>query len=189
MIGVQPGLPLTLAHFGWATGAVTPTFTLAFGSVGYTTKTTYPYGPSEVATSTYKYNINLFVPMVGAKVNLGQSDPADGPVLKPYVAANVLYTIGTADISYTYAGPDTTFSVSDTAGARMLSEYLTGNWGGSVGFGGEYFFSEFFSVNGEVGLRGVFSSESQADPYYGGEYYYSVGLGLTYAALGACFYF
>jgi hypothetical protein len=73
---------------------------------------------------------------------------------------------------------------------------LGGNLGGTVSFGGEYYFSRHLALDGEFGVRYLFGNVGQT--YRENEYYHGyddvtqrerLGLGLTYTTLGLSFYF
>lgn len=73
-------------------------------------------------------------------------------------------------------------------------------WAFQAGFGGEYFFSESFSLGGEFGVRIILTSyeeeESQTHTMWDGttytttsKYKLDLGLGITYSSLCLNFYF
>ncbi|OYD16477.1 hypothetical protein CH330_02650 [candidate division WOR-3 bacterium JGI_Cruoil_03_51_56] len=110
-----------------------------------------------------------------------------GGTAKPYLGLNAFYSVATASITTT-AG-DSTYS--DTTSARQLRETLGGNFGGTAALGGEYYFSQNFSVSGEFGVRLLFGGQKSEDEGYEYSYLYenNLGLGVTYTSAGLNFYF
>lgn len=158
---------------------------LEFATVSVSTKTEYKYG-EQTQTFTTKVSGNLFMPQIGTRYFFAKG-ANEGGYVTPYIGANLFYTLGKVSISQS----DGQTTYRDTTTEKILNDVLSGNIGGTLGFGGEYYFSKNFSIGGEFGIRMLFGSTKTEVP----DYYYehtmsnNLGLGVTYTTLGLNFYF
>jgi len=180
----KPGMLVNAAQFGYKSDALFAGVCLEFASIGVSTKSSY-VDSSYSYEYTSKIDVSLFLPQLAFKYFF--SPTAAGEV-RPYAAASVFYSLSSVRIQTT----DGETTVRDTSAERTLGDVLNGNVGGTIAFGGEYFFSEDFSLGGEFGCRALFGGVSEeSSGYYSGTYKYSynLGLGVVYTALGLNFYF
>jgi hypothetical protein len=156
---------------------------------------TYPftsYYKLEPYNDKYETSVNVYAPFVGAKILLGGGESGKvgayitGIISKPIISGK---------------------SVSNGKESESTKKFFEnlGAWMFLAGFGGEYFFSEDFSIGGEFGLR-VFlvnykEEENETTPaydyqtsttrYYNTQHKYNfdLGMGITYSALVLNYYF
>jgi len=180
----KPGMLVNAAQFGYKSDALFAGVGLEFASVGVSTK--YSHIDSSYSyESTSKLDVSLFLPQLAFRYFF--SPTAAGEV-HPYAAASVFYSLSSVRIQTS----DGETTVRDTSAERIVSDVLNGNVGGTLAFGGEYFFTENFSLGGEFGCRALFGGVSEeSSGYYGGtyKYDYNLGLGVVYTALGLNYYF
>jgi hypothetical protein len=181
-LSIKPGMVVNAAHFGMKSDAFFAGVGLEFASVGFSNKYTYEEG-----SSSQKADVSVFLPQLAGKFYLGSSGEGEGGVVRPFIWTSLFYSIATAKVSSTNG----TTTTRDTTTERMISDVLGGNLGGSVAFGGEYFFAPRFGLSGEFGARLLFGGQKSSYEY--GEYSEtmttSLGLGVTYTTLGLNFYF
>lgn len=187
-LSVKPGMLVNAAHFGYNTGSLFAGAGLEFASISAESKSTYE-SPETTMTSSSKLGATVFLPQLAARLFLGGAgEGAEGGSMggevKPYVWLSAFYSLATASVTFN--------DEPDTTTARQLRDALSGNIGGTVAFGGEYYFAPGFSVGGEFGVRMLFGG-MKTESNYGGEYSYisdnNLGLGFTYTAVGLNFYF
>jgi hypothetical protein len=148
-----------------------------------------------VSEFTTKTDASIFLPQVAARFFFGGGGEGGsfgmgaegGGEVRPYAAVSAFYSLSSARVSES----DGVTTVRDTAYERQLNDMLTGNFGGTVAVGGEYFFVPGFSIGGEFGCRMLFGSQSESSYYWSGSQVTteSFGLGVVYTALGLNFYF
>lgn len=179
---VKPGMVVNAAFLGAKSDAFFAGAGLEFASVGFSNKYTYEEG-----SSSQKADVSVFLPQLAGKVYLGSSGEGDGGTVRPYAWASLFYSVATSKVTSTYG----TTTTRDTTTEREINDLLGGNLGGSLAFGGEYFFAQRFGVSGEFGARLLFGGQKSTYEY--GEYSETMttnlGLGITYTALGLNFYF
>jgi len=168
-MSIKPGMYLNAAHFGFTTNRLFYGFGLECLSVS--AKSAYSYN-SQTSTSTT--GATVFLPQLASKLFLKRTMP-EVTNIKPYLWLNLFYSIAMAN-----AGDD-----EETEAA--IEDLLGGNFGGSLAFGSEYYFSPNFSIGGEYGMRFLFGGTK--DTYGSYSYKENLGLGITYTALGLNFYF
>jgi len=183
----KPGMLINAAQFGYKSDVLFAGVGCEFATVGLTSEYSHvdsSQSPPYVYKSASKYDVSLFLPQVAVRYFFGRT--AAGEV-RPYAAASAFYTVSAVRISTS----DGETTVRDTSQERQLRDVLNGNVGGTVAFGGEYFFSSNFSIGGEFGCRMLFGGQSSSSGYDGDIYKYSnnLGLGVVYTALGLNFYF
>lgn len=180
----KPGMLVNAAQFGYKSDALFAGVGLEFASVGVSSKSSHTDSSYSYEYSS-KVDVSVFLPQLAFRYFF--SPTAAGEV-RPYAAASVFYSLSSVRIQTT----DGETTVRDTSAERTLGDVLNGNVGGTLGFGGEYFFSENFSLGGEFGCRALFGGVSdESSGYYSGtyKYDYNLGLGVVYTALGLNFYF
>jgi hypothetical protein len=209
VFGVKPGLTGNSAHLGLKLSGL-----MVFGGIEYfrTAVTTeesgsnilysYNYNPLTYQyTTTYSLqpysdkletSLNVYAPFVGAKILVGGGESSKA-------GAYVTGIIGKPFIS----GKSTSNGKEDES-MQKFYENLSA-WMFMAGFGGEYFFSESFSIGGEFGLR-IFlvnykdesNETTQMYDYQTGsvkniisphKYNFDLGMGLTYSTLVLNYYF
>ena len=177
----KPGMLVNAAQFGYKSDALFAGVGLEFASVGVSAKSSYT-DSSYTSEYTSKVDVSLFLPQLALRYFFS---PTVAGEVRPYAAASIFYSLSSVRIQTS----DGQTTVRDTSAERMLSDVLNGNVGGTLAFGGEYFFTENFSLGGEFGCRALFGGVSEEN--YGGtyKYNYSLGLGVVYTALGLNFYF
>jgi hypothetical protein len=211
VFSVKPGLDLNGASFGIRINKL-----ILFGGLDYMhfstnlevsgtdVYTTYSYlYVSGAYQYTYGYqlnpyddkndvSLNMYSPVIGVKYLLGGPEKVDA-----YITASA-------------SKPMLSGSASSNGVDQNLQKYLDNLsiWGFQIAFGGEYHFSENFSIGGEFGVR-MYSAKyeqtdnTQASVYVGstttGYHYQSVptsqkttispGLSFTYSVLCLNYYF
>lgn len=178
---IKPGMLINGAHFGYKTDMLFAGIGLEFASVSVNSKYRLTYGDTTYEDKS-KTNASVFLPQLCARVYLG-NNAQEEPGIRPYVWLSVFYSIATAKVTYN--------NVIDTLTEKGIKDLLGGNYGGSIAFGSEYYFSPHFSIGGEFGIRALFGGTKTE--YTSTSYSYTdeanLGLGLTYTALGLNFYF
>jgi hypothetical protein len=190
---VKPGMLVNAAHVGYKTDNLFAGVGCEFATVGLNSKQTQTdstYSPPTVYTRTDKYDVSLFLPQVALRYffgGTGEGETGTGGEVRPYAAASAFYSLSAARIS----SSDGETTVRDTSAERQLRDALDGNIGGTVAFGGEYFFVPGFSIGGEFGCRLLFGGQksSYAEEGYSYVSANTFGLGVVYTALGLNFYF
>ena len=194
---VKPGMLVNAAQVGYKSDALFAGVGCEFATVGLTSEYSHidsSESPPYVYKSTSKYDVSLFLPQVALRYFFGGAGgdgegfgQTGGGEVRPYVAACVFYSLSAVRISWS----DGETTQRDTSAERQMRDLLNGNVGGTVAFGGEYFFSSGFSIGGEFGCRMLFGGQSSSSGYDGEIYKYSdnLGLGVTYTTLGLNFYF
>lgn len=171
-MSIKPGMYINAAHFGFSTGRLFTGFGLECLSVS--AKSTYTYDSQSYASTT---SATVFLPQLASKLFL-KSEMPDANSVKPYLWLSLFYSIATAS------------SVPNAQAATDIKDLLSGNFGGSLAFGSEYYFSPSFSIGGEFGMRFLFGgTKSTYTSYYTYTSKYNLGLGITYSTLGLNFYF
>jgi hypothetical protein len=178
---VKPGMLVNGAHFGYKTDMLFAGVGLEFGSVSVNSKYRVTYGDTTYEDKS-KTNASVFLPQICARVYLGNNTQEE-PGIRPYVWLSVFYSIATAKVTYN--------DQPEIEAEKEIKDLLGGNYGGSLAFGSEYYFSPHFSIGGEFGIRTLFGGTKSE--YTGSSYTYTdevnLGLGLTYTAFGLNFYF
>jgi hypothetical protein len=189
---VKPGMLVNAAQVGYKSDVLFAGLGCEFATVGLTSKysrTDSTYEPPYSYSYTSKYDVSLFLPQVALRYFFGGTDAegGGGGVVRPYAAASVFYTLSAVRIQTS----DGETTHRDTTSERQLRDVLNGNVGGTVAFGGEYFFSSGFSIGGEFGCRMLFAGQKSSYESPGYSYVSSntLGLGVTYTTLGLNFYF
>lgn len=189
---VKPGMLVNAAQVGYKSDALFAGVGCEFATVGLASKyshTDSTYDPPYSYSYTSKYDVSLFLPQVALRYFFGgtNAEGGGGGVVRPYAAASVFYTLSAVRIS----SSDGETTVRDTSAERQMRDVLNGNIGGTVAFGGEYFFSSGFSIGGEFGCRMLFGGQKSSYESPGYSYVSSntLGLGVTYTTLGLNFYF
>jgi hypothetical protein len=199
---VKPGLTGNSGQFGINVGGV-----MVFGGLEYLRTTSsleesgsnlaYYYNYQTYTASytlqPYSYtseaSMNVYVPFVGAKILFGGREAnktgayITGIIGKPMFSSKSISN-----------GKESTDSFFNNLSAWMLM----------AGFGGEYFFSESFSIGGEFGLRVILVSYKEENPETTQLYDYStstyknyttphkynlnLGMGITYSTLVLNYY-
>lgn len=189
---VKPGMLVNAAQVGYKSDAFFAGFGLEFASAGLTadeTEIDSSFNPPEVHKTKINYDVSLFLPQIALKYFFGGTgtEGGGGGVVRPYAAASAFYSLSAVRIQMS----DGQVTVRDTSTERQVRDALDGNLGGTVAFGGEYFFSPKFSLGGEFGCRFLFGGQesSQQSPGYSDVIKTTLGLGVAYTALGLNFYF
>jgi hypothetical protein len=185
---VKPGMLVNAAQVGYKSDNLFAGVGCEFITAGLTSKYSEHDG-SFSYNSTQKYDISMFLPQVALRYFFEGTggEGGGGGEVRPYVTASAFYTLGSAKVSWS----DGQTTTHDTLTERQLQDLLTGNVGGTVAFGGEYFFSPNFSLGGEFGCRWLSGGVKSSSGYEGYSYVSSnsLGLGVVYTALGLNFYF
>lgn len=197
---VRPGLIINAAQVGYKGDNYFIGGGLEFASASWTDNyqsTEYDTMVYPETSYVYKYGSSLkasvFLPQVAAKYFWGgtEGDERGGGFARPFVGATVFYSIATASVTNT----DSDSTWKDTVTSNELQGVLGGNLGGTLSFGGEYYFTRSLSLTGEFGVRYLFGGTSEKyrnDLYNGYENVNAsdkLGLGFTYTTLGLNFYF
>jgi hypothetical protein len=176
-MSLKPGMYLTAAHFGYYSAKTF--FGIGLEVASISVKSTYTYGTS---TNTANVGATILLPELAGKIFLSDALSEDTGI-RPYIWLSAFYTIGMASM--------TSNGQHNDEAEKSMEDLLSGNIGGLIGFGSEYFFSPQFSIGGEFGLRLMFGGTETEYSY--GKYTSTVkdnlGLGLTYTSLGLNFYF
>ncbi|MCL6465569.1 MAG: hypothetical protein K6T77_02290 [candidate division WOR-3 bacterium] len=183
---VKPGMSLNAVQFGYKADNLFAGLGLEFASLSVSSKVKYEYG-EQTYTYTTKVGGNLFMPQLGARYFFVKNEDK-GSYVTPYIGTSLFYTFGKVSISE--SDGETTYR--DTTMEKTLNDVLSGNIGGTLGFGGEYYLSNNFSIGGEFGIRMLFGgTKTKVPDYYYEEYTLTnnLGLGVTYTTLGLNFYF
>jgi hypothetical protein len=178
---VKPGMLVNGAHFGYKTDMFFAGVGLEYGSVSVNSKYSVTYSDTTYEDKS-KTNASVFLPQLCARVYLG-NNAQEEPSIRPYVWLSVFYSIATVKVTYN--------DQPEIQTEKEIKDLLSGNYGGSLAFGSEYYFSPHFSIGGEFGIRTLFGGTKTT--YTSTSYSYTdetnLGLGLTYTALGLNFYF
>ncbi len=183
---IRPGMVINAVQFGYKAENLFAGVGLEFASLSWSTKEEYK-GENEQSTYTQKIGANVFLPQMGIRYSFRGANEEDNSYATPYLGASLFYSLGKSSI--TESDGQTTYR--DTTTEKLINDALTGNIGGTVGVGGEYYFSRQFSIGGEFGVRFLFGGTKNKVRYYSDEYTLSnnLGLGVTYTTLGLNFYF
>jgi hypothetical protein len=106
----------------------------------------------------FRVSGSIFIPHLGTKYHLNRF--FEEGKISPYILGDIYFSLASVN--------GNTLSREEE---EALSDLL-GFWGIGIGFGSEYFFSKFFSVGGEYGLRMIFNNieehSSVVEDRYGG---------------------
>jgi hypothetical protein len=196
---LRPGLRVNAAQVGYKWNNFFFGGGLEFATASWTDYYETVYHDTTVfpeTTFTYRQgreeNASVFLPQVAARYYWGGETGREAGFARPYVGVSAFFSL--AAVSITRTGIDSIWK--DDPASRLVQDSLGGNLGGTVAFGGEYYFSRHLALNGEFGVRYLFGNVGQT--YRENEYYHGyddvtqrerLGLGLTYTTLGLSFYF
>lgn len=204
VFGVKPGLTANSAQFGLHVGPIMLLGGMEFLRTSATTEESgtrlnyvysgYPpyYGTYQLVPYNDKFetSVNVYVPFAGVKLLLASREAGKtGAYVTAYIAKPII------------SGESSTNGKEDQDTKDFFDNL--GVWAFQAGFGGEYFFSESFSIGGEFGLRMFIANykeeDSQTQTVYDGvsyrtyttsnKYDLDLGLGITYSTLCLNFYF
>jgi hypothetical protein len=203
VFGVKPGLTMNSGQVGFKMNNLvllggleflrtTATTDESGTRLNYVYSPLPPYGSYQLAPYSDKTesSANIYVPFIGAKLLLGgQETGKAGAYVTGYIAKPIV------------SGKSVTNGKEDESTKKLLDNL--GVWAFQAGFGGEYFFSESFSIGGEFGLRAFLATynkeDSQTQTVFDGvttrsytttsKYNLDLGLGITYSTLCLNFYF
>ena len=202
LFSVKPGLTGNSAQFGLKLSGLMAFGGIEFARVATTSEETgqrleyyynYPYYGYNLVSYNNKVEAttNIYTPFVGAKILFGGGETGKtgayvtGIIGKPFITGK---------------------SVDNGKESESTKKFFDGlsAWMFMAGFGGEYFFSESFSIGGEFGLR-VFllnyktddrHTETVYDPQTNtyktyslpNDYKLDLGLGITYSTIVLNYY-
>ncbi len=177
MLSIKPGNLVEGFDLGVKAGGFVPVFGLDVGRAGVTSLNRVWFDDSLAYEDEIEVGLSVFVPHVGIKYMFGKKE------LKPFFGVAFLYTFGSAKV--------TVDGVEDTLISDQLSDALSGNWGLSFCFGGEYFLHKRFSLGGSVGFKYIRASirDEYEDIGYRSLSESALGLGLSMANWALNFYF
>jgi hypothetical protein len=177
VFSVSPGQVLQSAQVGMDMNTLMPYVGLdVYSAAAKTTNddTNYSYDAgnnrfyvSSDNHSTLEGNATLLIPHVGARMYLGGKRD-----VRPYLFADLMKSMAVVSVKgksttryYNTSGVLTSTTTSDrdlSEQAKSTAEDLLGFWGIGLGFGGEYAFSDHFSVGGEYALRWLGTGTEQS---------------------------
>ncbi len=187
--GVKPGFGnLNSGYFGADFGKLSLLGGVQAGMINVTeTRTTsYTYSDDSMEDRTntrdHKQSLQLYNVFVGTNIDLFRVND-----VQTYLSAVVSKPIALVKEERIDSNEED-YSSDDELGDLSI-------WGGQLGFGSQYYFTENFSLGGEFGLQYyIFSNETSSDFDNGNlvEKYsreFNMGAGLTYSTLVLNFYF
>lgn len=223
----KPGAIINCADFGMRMDKINPYFGLdvAWLTVSYSEDDVSDYESSYYENyyrhkSKDSYDLDgsalLFVPHFGVKYYFND-DFSSGNVV-PYLKGCFFFTIPSVSAEWTEINQDWYYDESGLTNyyyeedkeklegkEKDLVNDILSFWGLELAFGGEYFFSDKFSLGGEFGMRMLFnsaeyseedewSSGEPGDPYYehdsdAWENEVSATFKLTFASVSLNYYF
>ena len=187
VFGVKPGFGVTMSYIGLQKGRLT--FLGGLEYIGGSVAETESGGPQGIYERRAK--VDVFIPSLGLKYFLHENKD-----LKFYLTGVVLKPIVT--------GSDEENGSKNEGFERFIDSLNL--WGLNVGYGAEYFFSEQFSIGGEVGFRAFWLNRTERidnftsfvfnpdtgeyqEVTYQRKYEHDIDLRFTYTAITLTFYF
>jgi outer membrane protein W len=143
--GVSPGIGFNGANAGYKiNNRLTAFVGFQFLSAGYESKWSgkrYNYETQKIEgySDSYEMSVSIYVPNLGLKYYLGNTESS----LKPYLTASLAKPIVKTNFKEN--------GVEDKVYKERTNSLSL--FGGEFGFGAEYYFDEKFSIGGECGLR------------------------------------
>ncbi|MEO0086384.1 MAG: hypothetical protein ABIK37_07120, partial [candidate division WOR-3 bacterium] len=143
-LSIKPGFTLNAAHIGYKADNLFIGGGLEFASVSLSGSFEHTYtdtwGPRDTTISekySTKQEASVFLPQVAFKALFGGpgEGEADRGYARPYLWGSLFYSIASVRSSFTYG--DST--KHDTIAEKLLNDVLSGNLGGTVAVGGEYY--------------------------------------------------
>jgi len=189
---VKPGMLVNAAQVGYKSDNLFAGVGCEFATVGLASEESVVdslYDPPMTYDYNSKTDVSLFLPQIALRYFFGRTatEGGGGGEVRPYAALSAFYSLSAVRIS----SSDGETTVRDTSSERAMRDVLNGNIGGTVAFGGEYFFNPSFSLGGEFGCRMLFGGQESSYEYPGYSHVSknTLGLGVVYTALGLNFYF
>ena len=172
VFSVKPGINLNGANIGIKKGKFEPYFGMQF--INFNEE--YDYKSESTYDEDYvrKTNLHIYMPFIGSKFFL-----LDKESLKTSLNVTLFKPIIFG--KQTYDGEEDEQFKENLKNIKIV--------GGEIGFGSEYFLSEYFSLGGEFGVRLAYFK----DEYESSDSYYSytdiMKLNMTYVSASFNFYF
>ena len=141
---VSPGLNLNAANFGYKLNRFVPFIGIQYTGANLNIVNEYKQYDSFVGAivdkkETYGVKASILLPNIGAKYFFLEQEK-----LKAYGSINLAMPFISTRLDLD--DEDLENDINDAVKASRV-------WGGEIGFGAEYFFSDQFSIGGEFGIR------------------------------------